>query len=69
MDMAGAAWRRPASASSGAGVEIAVLPGGAEGDQIVAMRDSENPATVLLFTRDEWRAFTSGVHAGEFDLA
>ncbi|HTP17452.1 MAG TPA: DUF397 domain-containing protein [Streptosporangiaceae bacterium] len=45
-------------------VEVARnLPG------IVAVRDSKNPdGGALIFTRDEWRAFTAGVRDGEFDL-
>jgi hypothetical protein len=37
---------------------------------VVAVRDSkdrEGPA--LVFTRDQWRAFTAGVRDGEFELA
>jgi Domain of unknown function (DUF397) len=35
----------------------------------VLMRDSKDPkGPVLHFTPDEWRAFTAGVKAGEFDL-
>ena len=37
---------------------------------IVAMRDSKNPeGAALIFTPDEWIAFTAGVLDGEFDLA
>ena len=35
----------------------------------VAVRDSKDPGgPKLVFTPDEWRAFTAGVTAGEFDL-
>ena len=43
-------------------VEIAHLPGGE-----VAVRNSRYPVgPALLFTADEWGAFLSGAHAGEF---
>ena len=33
------------------------------------MRDGKNPdGPALIFTPDEWRAFTAGVQDGEFDL-
>lgn len=35
----------------------------------VGVRDSKDPKkTTLHFTSDEWKAFISGVKAGEFDL-
>jgi hypothetical protein len=35
----------------------------------VAVRDSKAPhGPALIFTADEWRAFTRGVKEGEFDL-
>ena len=34
-----------------------------------AVRDSKNPTGgTQFFTRDEWRAFVSGVKNGEFDV-
>jgi hypothetical protein len=72
MDLTGAAWRKASSTGEAdeACVEIAVLPGSKEGsDQVIAMRDSGQPdGPVLIFTPDEWRAFTAGVQDGEFDL-
>ena len=50
--------------SEGAGncVEVAFIA-------LVAVRDSKDPdGPVLLFTHDEWDAFTNGVKLGEFDL-
>jgi hypothetical protein len=33
------------------------------------MRDGSDPdGPALIFTPDEWRAFTAGVNDGEFDL-
>lgn len=43
-------------------VEVADL------DRGRAVRDSKNPAgPALMFTADQWSAFTAGVRAGEFD--
>ena len=73
MDLTGATWRKASSedGSDEASVEIAFVPGSKEGsDQVIAMRDSRHPdGPVLIFTPDEWRAFTAGVQDGEFDLA
>ena len=44
-------------------VEIAYLPGGG-----VALRNSADPDTVLLFTAAEWEAFVLGARDGEFDI-
>lgn len=39
------------------------------GDGGMAVKDSKLiDSPVLLFTRDEWVAFTSGVKLGEFDV-
>jgi hypothetical protein len=73
MDLTGAVWR---SSSHGdgddeAGIEVAVVPGvSKEGsDRVIAMRDGRHPdGPTLIFTPDEWRAFTAGVLDGEFDL-
>lgn len=44
-------------------VEVADLPDGA-----AAVRHSKHPdGPVLVFTADEWAAFTAGVKDGEFD--
>lgn len=73
MDLTGAVWR---SSSYGDGnedafIEIAVVAGSKEGsEQVIAMRDGKNPdGPTLIFTPDEWRAFTAGVLDGEFDLS
>jgi Domain of unknown function (DUF397) len=61
-----AAWRKSTySGDNGGGcVEVARnLPG------VVAVRDSKDPdGPKLAFAPDEWRAFTAGIKAGEFDL-
>jgi hypothetical protein len=66
MDLTGATWRKASRSGNNGGncVEVARnLPG------FVAVRDSKDPhGPKLVFTPDEWRAFTAGVTAGEFDL-
>jgi hypothetical protein len=73
MDLTGATWRRASSsdAADEASVEIAFVAGSKEGsEQVIAMRDSRHPeGPVLIFTPEEWQAFTAGVQDGEFDLA
>ena len=65
MDLTGARWRKSSHSGNNGGncVEVARnLPGA------VALRDSKDPeGPVLVFTPDEWRAFATGVRAGEFD--
>ncbi|WP_157248764.1 DUF397 domain-containing protein [Nonomuraea typhae] len=60
------AWRKSRFCNgNSACVEFAHL---ADGN--VALRDSkEQDGPVLVFTPEEWDAFTQGVRAGEFDLA
>jgi hypothetical protein len=55
---------RKSSFSGGGGcVEVGFLP---DGDVVV--RDSKAPAvTALVFGPTEWKAFLSGVKAGEFE--
>ncbi|MEU1206768.1 DUF397 domain-containing protein [Nocardia sp. NPDC005825] len=53
------------SYSSGGGecVEVAFLEGGKTG-----VRDSKNPTgPALIFTPDEWAAFTAGINSGLFN--
>jgi hypothetical protein len=73
MDLTRATWRKSSysSGNGGACVEVAVVPGAKEGsDLVIAVRDSKSPGDpALIFTPAEWRAFTAGVHDGEFDLA
>ena len=64
-DMFRAVWRTSSrSGGNGNCVEVARnLPGA------VALRDSKDRSDpVLVFPPDEWRAFMTGVRAGEFDL-
>jgi hypothetical protein len=71
MDLTSAVWRKSAHGEGdGGSIEIAFVPGSKEGsDHVIAMRDGSNPdGPALIFTPDEWRAFTAGVNDGEFDL-
>ena len=67
MDLTRAQWRKSSysNGNGGACVEVARdLPG------VVAVRDSKDPGgPKLIFEPAQWRAFTSGVKAGEFHLA
>jgi len=56
------AWRRSSYCANSGCVDVASV-----GEQI-AVRDSKDPAgPVLLYRRDEFRAFVEGVKSGEFD--
>ncbi|GAA3662229.1 hypothetical protein GCM10022224_027500 [Nonomuraea antimicrobica] len=61
-----AAWRKSTFCNGAATcVEVAPL---ADGN--VALRDSKvQDGPVLVFTPEEWAAFTAGVRSGEFDQA
>jgi hypothetical protein len=65
LDLSRAAWRTSSfSGANGQCVQIAFVDGNR-----VAVRDSKAPhGPALIFTADEWRAFTRGVKEGEFDL-
>jgi hypothetical protein len=62
VDLDGATWRKStySNGSGGNCVEVADLPNGR------AVRDFKHPeGPVLVFTRDQWRAFVQGIEAGE----
>jgi Domain of unknown function (DUF397) len=63
-DLSRAVWRKSTrSNNGGACVEVATLQG------IVAVRDSKDPdGAALVFSPQEWQAFTTGVAGGEFTL-
>ncbi|MGH3183834.1 MAG: DUF397 domain-containing protein, partial [Streptosporangiaceae bacterium] len=57
-----ATWRKStySNGSGGNCVEVADLPDGR------AVRDSKHPdGPILVFSRDQWRAFIQGIEAGE----
>ncbi len=61
MDLTGAAWRKSSYSGNDGGncVELASLPAA------IAVRDSRDPhGPVLLFTIDDWQAFTAGLKSG-----
>lgn len=59
-------WRK-SSFCNGAATCVEVAP---LGDGSVGVRDSKDPdGACLVFTPEEWLAFTAGVRAGEFDPA
>jgi Domain of unknown function (DUF397) len=73
MDGIGSAQWRKSSYSGGNGgacVEVAAVAGSKDDPgRVVAVRDSKNPAgAILVFTADEWRAFTVAVRGGAFEL-
>lgn len=67
MDLTTAKWRKSSysNGNGGACVEVARnVPG------VIAVRDSKDPeGPKLVFEPEQWGAFTSGVKAGQFDLA
>ncbi len=62
-DLTTVTWRKSTfTGNTGQCVEVAELPSGA-----IAIRDSKSPhREPLRFTSQEWAAFLSGVHAGQF---
>ena len=59
-------WRKSSYSGSNGGdcVEVAMLP-----EDSHAVRDSKDPGgPKLRFSREEWRAFTTGVKRGELGL-
>lgn len=57
-------WVKSKQCDAGSCVEVQHDVPGA----VVNVRNSTDPDTVSTFTETEWRAFISGVCAGEFDL-
>jgi Domain of unknown function (DUF397) len=72
MDLTGVTWRKSSYSGGNGGtcVEVAVLSDSTEiSEREMAIRDSKNPnGPSLIFDLDQWRAFTTGIHHGEFDL-
>lgn len=58
-------WRKSSRSDGqgGACVEVAITA------EVVGVRDSKDRGgAVLVFSREQWAAFASGVQAGEFDI-
>jgi Domain of unknown function (DUF397) len=53
-------WQKSSFCASGECTEIAK-----QGNMII-LRNSTRPRKIVRYTADEWRAFTSGLMAGEF---
>jgi hypothetical protein len=56
-------WRKSSASASSDCVEVAL-----SSDSVLVRDSKERRASVLEFTASEWRAFISGVRAGEFDI-
>jgi hypothetical protein len=54
-------WNKSSFCDSSACVEVGQFDG-------VAVRNSKEPDTYVVFTTEEWRLFLLGVKAGEFDV-
>jgi Domain of unknown function (DUF397) len=66
MDLTRAVWRKSSYSSANGGQCVEIASNLAD---TVAVRDSKNPdGPKLAFAPLDWRAFTTGVKAGEFDL-
>jgi hypothetical protein len=54
-------FRKSTRCGDNACVEVSI------GDR-VAVRNSAAPSKVIVFTKEEWRAFLAGVQVGEFEV-
>jgi len=54
------AWRRPSYCAGGECAEIAKL------DDMIALRSSTAPGSVVCYTTEEWQALVRAIRAGEF---
>jgi hypothetical protein len=53
-------WRRPSYCAGGECAEIAKL------DDMIALRSSTAPSSVVRYTTEEWQALVRAISAGEF---
>lgn len=64
----GVAWHISTFSENGGAACVEAGPLG-DGSGRVAVRHSHHPdGAVIVYTREEWRAFTRGIRAGEFDF-
>lgn len=54
------AWRRPSYCNGGECAEITRI------DNMIALRSSTTPGSVVHYTTEEWRALVQAIRAGEF---
>lgn len=57
------AWRRSSACDTNACVEVRFH----RKLGLVQVRDSEEPAHTIIFTKATWDAFVAGIKAGDFD--
>jgi uncharacterized protein DUF397 len=55
------AYRKSSRCGDGACVEVSI------GDRVL-VRNSTTPGKVVVFSKEEWRAFVAGVQVGEFEV-
>lgn len=55
-------WQRSSACESATCVEVTMDRG------MIGVRNSQAPADILWFTRDEWEAFAKGTENGEFSF-
>jgi hypothetical protein len=56
-------WHTSTACTGGNCVQAAAVDGGS----LIALRDSKNPGTVLLYSAREWSDFLDSVSRGDFD--
>lgn len=65
-------FKKPLLCAIGACVEVdtdfSIKSGQHKNKKGVALRNSEEPEKILVFTREEWRLFTESVKEGEFNI-
>lgn len=68
-ELAGVSWRI-SSFSNNAGTSCVEAGPLGDGSGRVAVRHSHHPeGSVVVYTREEWKAFVAGARSGEFDFA
>lgn len=68
-ELGGITWRVSSRSSSSGGANCVEAGALNDGTGRVALRHSHHPdGAVIVYTADEWAAFTAGVRDGEFDF-